>query len=142
MKKRRDINGAADRFYDYLMARRMQILRYVTAALVTGLIQFFFDRLVMPEGYGTLVPFLLRMALLFPILKLWVYRERGTDIFYIGRQLMLTVMLVIIVTLVLMNLGILLGAFHILFFFLFRLLLEIAYFILFQFIIFKGPKNS
>ena len=142
MKKKRDINRTADRFYDYLMARRGQILRYATAALITGLIQFFFRRLVPADNY---VPFVLRMLLLFPVLKLWVYRERGTDGFYTARQLMLAVMLITLVTLGILYLEILLvGLFAriVLFHYICQFILEIAYFVLFQFIIFKEPKNS
>ena len=72
-KKNKETNRFADRFYQYLMERRDEILRYVTAALVTALLQYFLRRAATATDYGILVPFLIRFALMFLLLKYWVY---------------------------------------------------------------------
>lgn len=144
-KKKRNLNAAADRTYDYLVDHRKVVLRYVLLAAVTGILQLLGLRLLPLSGYGILLPFILRIALMFIFLKLWVYKERGTDGFYIARQIMMAIMLFTVATLVLYSLissvGSALSA-PVLVNYIGQGLLEILYFILFHFIIFKDSKNG
>lgn len=144
-KKNKETNRFADRFYQYLMERRDEILRYVTAALVTALLQYFLRRAATATDYGILVPFLIRFALMFLLLKYWVYKEKGTGAFYTGRQLMLALMAIPVITLAFNWLAIVVISFagHAVFInYLFQALLEIAYFAAYQFFIYKEPKND
>lgn len=143
--KKRQPHQYADRFYDYLIAHKGEVIRYVTAALVTAVIQFILERLVPWQGGGLLLPQALRFVLLFYILKYWAYAEQGTGFFYTARQMMLAIMAVTVSTWLFYQLIILLerliggGA---LISYIVKALLEIFYFVLFQFFIFKDPKND
>ena len=90
LKEKKNLNQRADEFYDYLMERKGQVLRYITAILVTALAEFALKRFLFPEPQMAMVPFLLRFALLFPILKYWVYRQTKQDIFIVLKQGMIT----------------------------------------------------
>jgi hypothetical protein len=92
-KKRPSINAKADRFYDYLQSHRGQVLRYITAALVTGLIQFLLEYFKLTDG---LIAMFLRLTLLFPIAKYWVYTEKEKPVFYVLRQIMLAFMVILL----------------------------------------------
>ncbi len=143
--KKRNPHQYADRFYDYLIAHKGEVIRYVTAALGTALIQFVLERFVPLQGGALLLPQALRFILLFYILKYWAYREQGTGFFYTARQMMIAVMAVMVSTWLFYQLIILLerliggGA---LIAYIVKALLEIFYFLLFQFLIFKEPKND
>lgn len=143
-KEKKNLNQRADQFYDYLMGRKGQILRYVTAILVTALAEFFLKRFLFSEPQMAMVPFFLRFLLLFPILKYWVYRELHRDIFIVLKQIMITVMAVIIsqflinyLTIFLVNIT----GHPIIMNYICRALAEVLYFLLFQFWIFK-EKND
>jgi len=133
--KRRQPHQAADRFYDYLMAHRSQVLRYAVAALVTGILQFFFSRLT-PWDYGMTLAFALRLILLFVVCKYWVYRERGTGFFYTARQAMLGIMAFILLALAINYISLWLGN-GLLLSYGMQALHEVGIFCLFQFLIFK-----
>jgi hypothetical protein len=140
--RKRDPNRHADRFYDYLIAHKGEVLRYVTAALVTALIQYllrlFFDQTGM-------IAFVVRFFLLFYILKYWVYREIGFGAFYTGRQLMLAIMIILVGTVIFNYLIVLLADLTgrpMLIGYTIQAIMEIFYFIIYQFLIFKEPKND
>ncbi|MBQ6823331.1 MAG: hypothetical protein IJP27_01630 [Clostridia bacterium] len=143
--KNRDPHRFADRFYDYMMAHRDEILRYAVAALITGLLQYLAERLLGNHSFSNMIPFAGRFILMFLALKYWVYGESGSGAFYTLRQLMLGIMIIVVGTYIINYLQIfavtILG--HIiLFHFLFQALMEIFYFCAYQFFIFKEPKND
>lgn len=143
--KKRDPYKYADRFYDYIMAHKGEVLRYITAALVTALVQYFLKRFFVATEYGVLVPFTVRFILLFYALKYWAYREGGTGAFYTGRQLMLAIMIITVGTMIFNYITIflvgLLGR-PVLINYILQALVEIFYFVVYQFFIFKEPKND
>lgn len=142
--KKRDPNRHADRFYEYLMDHKGEVLRYAAAALVTALIQFAIRRFV-PGENATMLAFVVRFFLLFYVLKYWAYGEIGSGAFYTGRQLMLAIMIVFAGTLGFNYLTIFaVGVFGraTLVNYIFQALLEIFYFVVYQFLIFKEPKND
>jgi hypothetical protein len=139
-KKAASPHQKADQFYDYLIAHKNQVLRYITAALITGLIQFLLQYFLQ---MGSFLAFVLRFTLLLPILKYGVYREK-TDIFYSLRQLMIAIMLVILLQFGINYLIIFFSSLTgkgKLFYYLFTGVLEVLYFIIFQFIVFKEKKD-
>ena len=143
-KEKKNWNQKADLFYDYLIGRKGQILRYITAILVTALAEFFLKRFLFSAPQAAMIPFLLRFALLFPILKYWVYREIGRDIFIVLKQVMITVMAVITAQFAINYLTIFLAnitGHPTVMNYICRALAEILYFLLFQFIIFKEKKD-
>ncbi|MBQ7971047.1 MAG: hypothetical protein IJ294_01675 [Clostridia bacterium] len=143
-KEKKNLNQRADQFYDYLIGRKGQILRFITAILVTALAEFFLKRFLFPEPQVAMVPFLLRFLLLFPILKYWVYRELHQDIFIVLKQIMITVMAVIIIQFVINYLTIFLAnitGHPIIMNYICRALAEVLYFLLFQFWIFKDKND-
>ncbi len=136
--KKPDHNRYADRFHDYLLAHKAQVWRYFIAAVLTALVELFLKELNYPIG-GVLIPFAARFILLFPILKFWVYRER-TDLFYTLRQVMIAIMIITIATFLFNYLTIFfvsLWGKAKLISYCCKLALEIVYFALYQFIIFK-----
>ena len=144
LKEKKALNQHADQFYDYLIGRKGQILRYVTAILVTALAEFFLKRFLFTAPETAMVPFLLRFLLLFPILKYWVYREFHRDVFIVLKQGMITVMAVIMAQFILNYLTIFLAnitGHPMIMNYICRALAEILYFVLFQFVIFK-EKND
>lgn len=145
-KKKPSLTRSADRFYDYLSEHRGEVLRYMTAALVTGILQALLQ-MFLPEPFsmGGITAFCLRFILLFIALKFWVYGEIGSGPFYTGRQAMLTVMTVIVCTYLFNYISIFLAgitARPVLINYIVQGCLEIVYFLLFQFFIFKEPKND
>lgn len=144
-RKKKPQHYYADKFYEYMIERKQEILRYITAALVTGLLQYFLKTFFSASGYGILVPFLVRFTLLFVAMKYWVYREIGTGAFYTGRQLMLYIMIIMVSNLIFNYLTIfIVGLLQrpILVNYIIQALAEIFYFVIFQFFIFKEPKNN
>ncbi len=143
--KKRTPHQYADRFYDYLIAHKKQVLRYITVALVTALIQFVLERLLPTKGAIILLPQALRFLLLFYALKYWAYREAGTGFFYTARQMMLSIMAVMFGTWLLYQLILLfadlLGGGALLSY-IGKAILELLYFCLFQFLIFKEAKKD
>ncbi len=143
--KKRQPHQYADRFYDYLIAHKGEVIRYITAALVTALVQFVLERVIPGNGGAILLPQVVRFLLFFYALKYWAYREAGTGFFYTARQMMIAVMAVTVATWLLYQLIILLegllsgGA---LITYVGKALLEIFFFILYQFFIFKEPKKD
>ena len=143
--KKRQPHQYADRFYDYLMEHKSEVIRYITAALVTALIQFVLERIIPGNGGAILLPQVVRFLLFFYALKYWAYREIGTGFFYTARQIMLAMMAVTVATWLFYQLIILLegllggGA---LITYIGKALLEIFFFILYQFYIFKEPKKD
>lgn len=143
--KQRKPHQYADRFYDYLMAHKTQVLRYITVALVTALVQFALERVLPLKDTLVLLPQTLRFLLLFYALKYWAYQEGGTGFFYTARQMMLAIMAVMVGTWLLYQLILLFegliggGA---LLSYIGKAILELFYFCLFQFGIFKEPKND
>lgn len=135
VKKKKEINQAADRFYDYLMAHRPQVLRYAVAALVTGLLQFFVSRMI-PLESGVMIAYGVRFLLLFYVAKYWVYQEKGTGFFETARQMMIAVMVFMILTVVMNYLMLFLGNRTWISYSLMAVS-EIATFLLYQFLIFK-----
>lgn len=143
-KEKKNLNQRADQFYDYLMGRKGQIWRYITAILVTALAEFFLKRFLFPAPEAAMAPFLLRFLLLFPILKYWVYREIRQDIFIVLKQVMITIMAVVMAQFAINYLTIFLAnitGFPTIMNYICRVLAEVLYFLLFQFIIFK-EKND
>ncbi len=134
-RKKRQPHQAADRFYDYLMAHRSQVLRYAVAALVTGLLQFFISRLI-PLDEGVLIAFGLRFVLLFVAAKYWVYREGGTGFFYTAKQIMLAIMIFVLLEMAITYLTIWLGN-GLLISYVMLSVNEIGIFLIHQFLIFK-----
>lgn len=133
----------SDKFYDALVARKGEVLRYVIAALVTALVIFLIARFfVKPESLDFIV-FLVRFPILFFILKYWVYRQYGAPFFYVARQLMIAIMAVTMVTLVMMEIinlvgGLVSGWMGIAAIYALRFMIEFIYFIIYQFFIFKN----
>ena len=143
--KKRQPHQSADRFYDYLVAHKEEVLRYVTVALISGLIQFLLERLLPATGNGILLPSLLRFILMFYALKFWGYREIGSGGFYTARQLMIAIMAIFTATWIFYQLIILFAGWigsEVIVRYVGMALLEIVYFLLYQFIIFKEPKND
>lgn len=143
--KRKDYNRHADRFYDYIMAHRGEVLRCAAALLVTGLIEYLLV-LFLPFGSANnMIAFAIRFFLLFYIAKFWVYREIGSGGFYTGRQMMLAIMIMTVSVFVFNYLTIFLAGFFekpVLIRYILRALFEILYFAVFQFLIFKEPEND
>lgn len=132
----------SDRFYDALVARKGEVLRYVIAALVTSLVIYLIVRLfVLPEQVD-FVTFVVRLPILFVILKFWVYKEWHTPGFYVARQAMIAIMAITMITLIIFKLIELVNAVSngwisdgiIL---ILRLSIEFFYFVVYQFFIFK-----
>ncbi|MBQ8894881.1 MAG: hypothetical protein IJ043_10805 [Clostridia bacterium] len=144
--KKRDPNRHADRFYEYLIAHKKQVLRYITVALVTALIQFVLKRLLGGTiNFGEMIPFGVRFVLMFLALKYWVYEEGGTGGFYTARQVMLAVMIITVGIFIFNYLTILLVGWlghTILINYIMQALAEIFYFAVYQFLIFKEPEND
>lgn len=142
--RKRQPHQYADRFYDYLIDHRSEVLRYITVALVTALIQFVLERVIPAEGGAVLFPQVIRFLIFFYALKFWAYREGGTGFFYTARQMMIAVMTVTVVTWLTYQLIILFerliggGA---LITYIGKAILEIVYFVLYQFLIFKKQKD-
>ena len=137
LRQKRDLNQAADRFYEYLMERKGEVLRYITVALVTGIIEFLMNRFLPLSGYGILLPFLVRFFATFYLLKYWAYGEIGSGPFYTGRQLMIGFMLITVTTWALNLLTVWLAGVTgnpTLINYVLRAVREIAYFVFFQFI--------
>ncbi len=139
-KKAPPVNRRADQFYDYLIAHKPQVLRYITAALVTGIFQFLLQYFLQLDSLSA---FLLRFLVFLPWLKLGVYRQK-LEVFETLKQLMIAIMLV-----VLSQVGI---NYLILFFsslwghgkvvyYICTAILEILYFLIFQFVVFKEKKD-
>lgn len=133
--KKRDLNQAADRFYDYIMAHRDQVYRYVVAAVFTWILQFIFSRMI-PLVYGVALAFALRLLLLFFVCKYWVYRERGSGFFCTARQAMLAVMIFILLVLAVNYISLWLGN-SLLIGYIMQALQEVSIFLMFQLLIFK-----
>ena len=143
--KKREPYQYADRFYDYLIEHRAQVLRYITAALVTSLIQFVLERVFPANGGTVLLPTVARFFMLFYTLKYWVYKEAGTGFFYTARQFMIAMMAVITATWVFYQLILLLEALFnggALLTYIAKALLEVCFFVLYQFCIFKPMKKD
>lgn len=139
-KERKNLNQRADQFYDYLMERKGQVLRYTIAILVTALAEFALKRFLFPEPQMAMVPFLLRFLLLFPILKYWVYRQFRQDIFIVLKQEMITIMAVVMAQFIVNYLTIFLAnitGHPMIMNYICRALAEVLYFLLFQFVVFK-----
>lgn len=144
IKEKKNLTQRADQFYDYLIGRKGQIFRYITAILVTALAEFILKRFLFTAPEVAMAPFLLRFALLFPILKYWVYREIKQDIFIVLKQLMITVMTIVIIQFIINYLTIFLAdiiGYPIIINYVCRAIAELLYFLLFQFAIFK-EKND
>ena len=135
VKKKKSLNQAADRFYDYLMAHRSQVLRYAVAALVTGLLQFVVSRLI-PLESGVMIAFGVRFLLLFYTAKYWVYKEKKTGFFETARQMMIAIMVFMILTMGINYLMIFLGN-RVWISYGLQAVSEIITFLLYQFLIFK-----
>ena len=132
----------SDRFYDALVARKSEVLRYTIAALVTSLTLYLMVRLVVKPDQVDFVTFIIRLPILFVILKFWVYKEWHKPGFYVARQAMIAIMSITMITL---------GIFKIIEFvhavssgwvtdiiiLILRLSIEFFYFIVYQFFIFK-----
>lgn len=143
--RNKSIHQAADRAYDYMLAHRKQILRYLAAAVATGLLQILLEWLLFSAGIGTLLPFVLRAVLLFFLAKFWVYEEGGTGAFYTIRQGMLAFMLILIASTLInrLSVAVMAAVAHPGFIrYLCQGILEILSFFLYHFIIFKQPKNG
>ncbi len=136
-------HAAADRFYQYLIDRREEVLRYILAALATGIVQYLLQLFLPDIGYWVLLPYAVRFFALFYLLKYWAYGEGGSGAFYTGRQLMIAIMGVLIVTWLLQNLTLffaaLLGNARLVQY-VGSLFMELAYFFFFQLIVFKEPE--
>lgn len=144
LKKKQNLDQRADQFYDYLMERKGQILRYVTAILVTALVEYILKRFAFPAPEAAMIPFLLRFLLLFPILKYWVYRQFHQDVFIVLKQGMITIMAVVMMQFALNYLTIFLATITnhpTIINYICRALAEVLYFLLFQFLIFKEKKD-
>jgi hypothetical protein len=144
--KNGNITRPADRFYDYLTEHRGEVLRYMTAALVTGILQLILN-VFLPSAVALsgITAFFIRFVLLFLALKYWAYGEIGSGPFYTGRQVMLTVMSVTVCAYLFNYISIFLTDLTnrpVLINYIVQACLEIIYFLLFQFFIFKEPKND
>lgn len=133
--RKRNLNQAADRFYDYLLEHRSTVLRYLAVAVVSGLLHFLVSRMI-PLESGVVIGFFLRFLLLFYGAKYWVYREQGSGFFYTARQLMIAVMAVTVLTVAVNYLTIFLGN-RLWISYLLQGIYEIVLFFLFQLLIFK-----
>ncbi len=143
-KEKKNLNQRADQFYDYLIGRKGQILRYTAAILVTALAEFFLKRFLFTAPEAAMAPFLLRFALLFPILKYWVYRQFKQEIFVVLKQGMIMVMAVVMAQFAINYITIFLAnitGHPIIMNYICRALAEVLYFLIFQFWIFK-EKND
>ncbi len=143
--KKRQPHQYADRFYDYLIAHKEEVLRYITVALVTGLIQFVLERAFPVSEGSSLLPLGIRFILLFYALKYWGYKEIGSGVFYTARQLMIAIMAIFSATWLGYQLIILIGGWigaEAIVRYVGMALIEVIYFLLFQFLIFKEPKND
>ena len=69
-QKNGNITRPADRFYDYLTEHRGEVLRYMTAALVTGILQLILN-VFLPSAVALsgVTAFFIRFVLLFLALK-------------------------------------------------------------------------
>ena len=137
MAKKKKPHRAADRAYEYLLIRKGQILKYIIVALLTGLFQFLAARLL---SMPAIAAFFLRMVLMFALLKIWAYPQSGKEGFTVARQGMIAAMVLLLFTALLNSLILLLAnltAKPMLMAYLGNSLLEILYFILYQFLIFK-----
>ncbi len=135
--KTRKPHEAADRFYDYLMAHRTEVLRYIIAALVTGLLEFLLKRFL---SGGELLAFSLRHLILFTVLKYWAYNEGGSGFFYTARQGMIAFMSLVVLTLAVNYLTLFLASwlgYAMVIKYILQALYEIACFLIYQFLIFK-----
>lgn len=139
-KKKAPVNSRADRFYDYLIARKKQVLHYITAALVTGVFQFLAQYFLQ---VGSFWGFILRFALLLPWLKWGVYKQK-TNVFDALKQWMIAIMLIFVlqfgINYLIIFLSSLLGNGQVVYY-ICTAVLEILYFLVFQFIVFKEKKD-
>lgn len=140
-KNKKNRNRLADRFYDYLISRKGTILRYISAALITGLIEFLLPYFRLTDETIAMV---IRLTLLFTLAKYWVYREFHKPIFHVLRQIMLAVMVLLLIETViffLINaLAMAIGS-PTLIVYIGKALLEVLIFITFQFLIFTEKKD-
>ena len=132
----------SDRFYDALVARKGEVLRYVIAALVTSLVLFLMVRLVVTPDQVDFVTFVIRLPILFVILKFWVYKEWHKPGFYVARQAMIAVMAITMITLGIFKAIELVNAvsngwISDIIILILRLSIEFFYFVVYQFFIFK-----
>jgi len=132
----------SDRFYDALVARKGEVLRYVIAALVSSLVLYLMVRLVVQQDEVDFITFLIRMPVLFIILKFWVYKEWHKPGFYVARQAMIAIMAITMITLGVFKIIELINAVSTgwitnIITLILRLSIEFFYFIVYQFFIFK-----
>ncbi len=141
--RKRNPHRLSDRFYDYLVAHKGEVLRYVIAALVTSLLSYLGARLFVSVEMLDFTVFLVRFPILFILLKYWVYKEFGAPIFRVARQIMIAIMAISIVTWILLQAiallgGLVSGWMGFVVIYLLRFLIEVAYFLIYQFFIFKN----
>ncbi len=132
----------SDRFYDALVERKGEVLRYVIAALVTSLLIYLIVRLFVVPEQVDFVTFVVRLPIFFLILKFWVYKEWDAPGFYVARQAMIAIMAITIITLVVFKLIELVdfvttGWISDIIILILRLSIEFFYFVVYQFFIFK-----
>ena len=138
--KKKSPLATADKTYDYLMSHRSQILKYITVALVTGILQFLLEQFL---GLPAIAVFFLRLIIMFTLLKLWAYPKSGKSVFTIARQAMIAVMLIFIAAALINSLILALAALTqkpILMAYLGGAILELLYFVFYQCIIFKETE--
>lgn len=139
-KAPKKINRRADRFYDYLIAHKGQVLRYVTAALVTGVLQFLLQYFL---PVSALLGFAFRFLIFLPWLMFGVYRQKP-NVFEALKQLMIAIMLVILlqfgINYLIIFFSSLLGHGQVVYY-VCTALLEVLYFLVFQFVVFKEKKD-
>ena len=133
--KKRQPHKYADRFYDYLMAHREQVLRYLVLAVISGLLHFFISRMI-PLESGMMIGYGIRFLILFYGAKYWVYKEWGSGFFYTARQIMLAIMAVVLMSIGANYLTLFLGN-RLLIGYVMQGVYEIAVFLVYQFLIFK-----
>ncbi len=126
----------------FIAENKLFLQRYGIAAAATWLMQFLSDWAASSLRLSPLIPFAARLIIFFLLLKFWVYRPKSedADIFRLLMQAMLTIMLIPIATLLINYLKIFLTALlggALFFYFLSALMVELLYFIIFHFIIFK-----
>lgn len=141
MAKKQSIHHRADRAYDYLLAHKGQILKYIIIALATGLWEFLAERFL---AIPAMAAFFLRLLLLFIALKIFAYPQSGKAGFAIATQAMIAIMLTLlsaaIINYLILSLASLTGR-PTLMAYLGGAILEILYFIIFQFAVFRQEKS-
>lgn len=144
--KKKSPHRHADRFYDYLTNHRSEVMRYITVALVSGVLQFFLQRFLLYRiDPSEMLSFFIRFLMMFFALKYWVYGEFGSGAFYTGRQFMLASMSIVFTTylsnyftlLLIRLIGRPMVVSYVI-----QALIEILYFAIYQFFIFKEPKSN